>query len=498
MSNSTPNTAAAIDLGSNSFHLIVARIHDGELTVIDRIREMVRLAGGLDKQKNMTPEIQEEALNSLRKFGQRLADFPPGSVRAVGTSTLRNAKNSDEFLAQAEKALGHPIDIISGVEEARLIYLGVSQSLAVSEQNRLIMDIGGSSTELIIGQSYEPIHMESLEMGCVTLTNRFFKDGVISIQRIERARIFARTELRPHSATFRNLGWQEAVGASGSLKTIKKVLTAMGWCKTDITLEGLRKLAEAVIECGHIDKLDLLGLTDERKPVFIGGIVILIATFEALNIKSMQVSDRALREGLLHDLLGRFQNEDIRNKSISSLAKRYHADQAQAQRVTQAALYLIPQLANDWNIDKSEAIKWLGWAADIHEIGIDIAHNRHHHHAAYIIEHSDMAGFSQQEQRLLAAIVRSHRRKPPIKLYKELPKRLSKIAKQFSIILRLAVILNRNRSANALPGLSIDVKDKNIHLSFPPGWLEKHALTCADLEAEVEYLSNTAYSLSFE
>lgn len=498
MPNSTPDIAAAIDFGSNSFHLIVARIHNGELTIIDRIREMVRLADGLDEKRNITPEVEEAALTAMAKFGQRLADFPAGSVRAVGTSTLRNASNSSAFLAKAEKALGHPIDIIAGVEEARLIYLGVSQSLAVNDQNRLIMDIGGSSTELIIGHGYEPIHMESLEMGCVTMTKRFFGDGIIDSQRIERARIFARIELRPHAATFRHLGWQEAVGASGTLKAVKKVVTAAGWSNTDITLEGLRKLTEVMIESGSIDKLDMLGLTEERRPVFVGGVIILLATFEALNIESMQVSERALREGLLHDLLGRFQNEDIRNKSVASLAKRYHADPDQSQRVMQAALYLIPQLDKAWQLDKGDAIKWLSWAADIHEIGIDIAHSRHHHHAAYIIEHSDLAGFSQQEQSLLAAIVRSHRRKPPTKLYKELPKRLSKIAKQYSIILRLAVILNRNRSASNLPGLSVEAKDKDIHLSFPAGWLEKHALTRADLEAEVDYLDCVSYCLSFE
>jgi len=498
MPHTTPEIAAAIDFGSNSFHLIVARIKDGELTVIDRIRELVRLASGLDSEGNMTPEIQEEALNAMRKFGQRLADFPPGSVRAVGTSTLRNACNSEHFLLEAEKALGHPIDIISGVEEARLIYLGVSQSLAVSEQNRLIMDIGGSSTELIIGQSYQPIHMESLEMGCVTMTKRFFGDGIIDAQRVERARIFARTELRPHAFTFRRLSWQEAVGASGSVKSVMKVLSAMGWTNGDITLEALYNLTNRMIENGSIEKLDLLGLSEERRPVFIGGVIILLATFEALKIGAMQVSDRALREGLLHDLLGRFQNEDIRDKSISNLAKRYHVDPEQAQHVTDAILHIVPQLASAWKLDTDDAIQWLSWAAAIHEIGLDIAHSRHHQHAGYIIEHADLAGFSQQEQQLLAAVVRSHRRKLPTKLYKALPKRHSKIIRQYAIILRLAVILNRNRSVGTLPDFSIVAKEKTLNLTFPSGWLEEHALTRADLEAEIDYLANASYKLAFE
>jgi exopolyphosphatase/guanosine-5'-triphosphate,3'-diphosphate pyrophosphatase len=492
---STPNIAAALDLGSNSFHMIVARIEEGQLAVIDRLRDAIRLADGIDSDGNITPETMTAAVSCLERFGQRLADFPPGSVRAVGTNTLRNCGNSEEFLNKAEAALGHPIDIIAGVEEARLIYLGVSQSLAINDQNRLVMDIGGSSTELIIGHGYTPEYMESMEMGCVSVSRRFFPDGVVTPKRIDKARIFCLTELEPHISNFLGLGWQEAIGASGTIRSVQKVITAAGWSTGDITKDCLKEILDAFIDAGEIDLVKLDGLTDERRPVFIGGVIIMLATFEALGIKSMAVSDRALREGLLHDMLERFLDHDVRDQSIAHLAKRYHADKAQAERVKQTALALLPTVAQQWKLDIDEAENWLEWAAELHEIGLDIAHSRHHHHAAYIIEHSDLAGFSQQEQLLLATLVRSHRRKLPLKLYKELPKRISKPVKRLAAILRLAIILNRNRNDTALPPLKLDVNEKTLQLEFPPDWLAQHPLTLADLEAEAAYLNSAGFTL---
>lgn len=467
------------------------------MAVIDRIRDSIRLASGIDADNNIDQATQEQALECLRKFGQRLADFPPGSVRAVGTNTLRNANNSADFLAQAEEALGHPIDIISGVEEARLIYLGVAHSLAVANQRRLVMDIGGGSTELIIGNDNGPVYMESMEMGCVTTTRMFFSDGNITSKRIDKARIFALTELEPHISTFRRLGWDQAIGASGTIRAVSKVLSAAGWSGDTITLDGLNKLIQQLAGFDSIEKIKLDGLAEERVPVFIGGAIVLLATFEALGIKEMEVSDRALREGLLHDLIGRLRDHDVRDSSITHLAQRYHADPDQAQRVKHTALFALQQVAADWGLDDEEVGHWLGWAAELHEIGLDIAHNRHHHHAAYIIEHSDLAGFSQQEQRLLAAIVRSQRRKLPLKLYKELPKRISKPVKRLSAILRLAIILHRGRSETPLPDFQLKVSNKtNLELCLDHHWLRQHPLTQADLEAEKGYLAAASLELS--
>jgi len=476
--------------------MIVARIQNGQLAVMDRIRESVRLGSGIDANNIITEETQTRALECLKKFGQRLANFPPGSVRAVGTNTLRNASNSEVFLSRAEEALGHPIDIIAGVEEARLIYLGVAHSKTVADQQRLVMDIGGGSTELIIGNDAGPIFMESLEMGCVSISKRFFGNGKISPLKLAKARTFALTELEPHVRKFKKRGWDQAIGASGTIRAVIKVISAAGWNSDYITLEGLQKLITALAAFEHIDQIKLDALSDERAPIFIGGVIILLATFEALDIKQMEVSDRALREGLLHDLLGRLKDEDIRDASIQHLAERYHTDQAQAQRVKQTSHYILKQLVDDWALSYTEAEEWLGWAADLHEIGLDIAHHRHHQHAAYIIEHSDLAGYSQQEQRLLAALVLSHRRKLPIKLYKELPKRISKPVKQLAVILRLAVILHRSRSDAVLPNFKIKLGDDSIDLRLKPEWLEQHPLTLADLEEEKSYLNSAGLTLN--
>jgi exopolyphosphatase/guanosine-5'-triphosphate,3'-diphosphate pyrophosphatase len=487
--------AAAIDLGSNSFHMIVARIQNGQPVIIDRIREMVRLADGMDHDGTLLPLPQKRALECLKRFGQRLAGFPAGSVRVVGTNTLRSAINADDFLADAERALGHPIDIISGVEEARLIYVGAAHSLAANEQQRLIMDIGGSSTELIIGTGHDPRYMESLEMGCVTVTQDYFPDGNITAKRIEKAWIFAQTELEPHVGTFRRFGWQEAIGTSGTIRAVKKVITTAGWTGGKITPEALRKLLSALAEKEKIANIKLEGLSAERAPVFIGGVIVLLATFEALEIQAMAVSDGALREGLLYDLVGRIQDEDIRSRSVAHLAQRYHADATQAGLVAKTSLHALNLVAVNWSLDQEEASNWLTWAAQLHEIGMDIAHSRHHHHAAYITEHSDMAGFSQQEQRLLAALVRSHRRKLPLKLYKELPKRIGKLVPKLAVLLRLGVILNRSRGTNASCDFTLQVDDKHVKLKFPAGWLKQQPLTRADLELEAEYLYAAGFVL---
>jgi exopolyphosphatase/guanosine-5'-triphosphate,3'-diphosphate pyrophosphatase len=487
--------AAAIDLGSNSFHMIVARLQNGQPVIFDRLREMVRLADGMDHDGNLLPLPQQRALECLRRFGQRIAGFPAGSVRVVGTNTLRSARNAEAFLAEAERALGHSIDIISGVEEARLIYIGAAHGLAAGEQQRLVVDIGGSSTELIVGAGREPRYMESLEMGCVTVTQDYFPDGNITARRVEKAWLYAQTELEPHVDTFLRFGWQEAVGTSGTIRAVKKVITTAGWTGGRISEEALRRLVTTLAERERIDNLGLEGLSAERAPVFLGGVIILLAVFEALKIQSMAVSEGALREGLLYELVGRLQDEDVRSRSVAHLARRYHADAAQGERVAATALHALNQVADKWSLDREEAGNWLNWAAQLHEIGLDIAHSRHHHHAAYVIEHCDLAGFSQQEQRLLAALVRSHRRKLPLKLYKELPKRIGKLVPRLSVLLRLGVILNRSRAAGPACDFTVQVDDKHIKLKFPAGWLKQRPLTHADLEAEAAYLRAAGFVL---
>ncbi len=493
-----PDFVAALDLGSNSFHMIVARLQEGQLHIVDRMREMVRLADGLDENHSIRPAVQQVALDCLHRFGQRIKELPHGAVRAVGTNTLRNASNSMEFLAQAEQALGHPIDIIAGIEEARLIYLGVSHSLATTPQKRLVMDIGGSSTELIVGESFSPDYMESMEMGCVTLTQRFFGDGKISSGNIKKALLHARLELEPHLNNYRKWGWQQAIGASGTIRAVRSVVVKADWCKGGITLSALKKLVETLEESGKIENIKLDGLSTERASVFVGGVIILLAIFEALGIDEMSVSDGALREGLLYDLLGRLQHEDVRSQSVEHLTRRYHLDRAHAERVRLTAQYCFRQAALPWGFDDEDENQWLNWAATLHETGLAIAHSSHHQHAAYILAHSDIPGFTQQEQRILATLVRSHRRKFPAKSFKELPKQWQRHAKELAILLRLACILNRSRSTTPLPAFTLIASDHQLHLQFPENWLSERPLTHADLDEEKDHLEAIDYQLSFE
>lgn len=492
-----PETAAAVDLGSNSFHLVVAQVIGGELRVVDRLRESVRLAAGLDDNNELCPKAQHRALECLRRFGQRLRGMPVDRVRIVGTNTLRKARNSSEFLGQASDAIGHPIEVISGLEEARLIYLGVSHSLPESTGHHLVVDIGGGSTELIIGKRFESIFRESLYMGCVSYSRQYFPNGVITAERMRRALIAARLELKPVAAAYRRLGWSDAIGASGTVKSAGEVIRQMGWSDSGITLATLQRLRDALITTGRSDRLDLRGLKEERKEVLPGGVAVLIATFEALGIEHMQVSDWALREGLLYDLVGRIRHEDVRERTIASLSERYQVDLGQARRVTDAALACLRQVADVWRLHDEEAHNLLTWAGQLHEIGLTISHSQHHKHAGYLIENSDMPGFSREDQSLLAAIVRGYRRKFPTAVFKSLPKVRQQRAQCLAILLRIAATLYRGRTDEPLPYIELTPGERALQLKFPAGWLDENPLTRADLEGEAEFLLEAKFKLGF-
>ena len=488
---------AAVDLGSNSFHLLVASHRNGSLTVVDRLVEMVRLGAGLDAQNNLTPEAQIRALECLERFGQRLRNLPPCSVRAVGTNTFRMAQNAQPFLHRAEHALGHQIEIVSGIEEARLIYQGVARSLAPDGTRRLVMDIGGGSTEFIIGVDQEPLHKESFRMGCVSMSLRHFPGGKISAKRFKRAVIAAQRELEPIELAFRRGQWSEAVGASGSLRAIQKIILAAGWSKEGISSTGLERLAEGMIAAGDVAKLQFPELNPERAPVLPGGVVIVYAAFKILGIELMKVADGALREGLLYDLVGRLHHTDIRSTTVDTLATRYHVDREHADRVRQSAREFAQQALAKETVDLATVEQWLGWAAELHEIGFDIAHSAYHKHGAYIVENADLPGFSQQEQKLLATLVRAHRRKFPIKLFRELAHPWDELAPRIAIALRLGVLLNRSRHPAPLPAIELQLHDGQVTLRFPDGWLADHPLTMADLEQEAEVLQVAGLALRF-
>lgn len=498
MQKKPPEFVAAVDLGSNSFHMIVCSLKDGKLQTVDRLREMVRLASGLDKDNILDENTQQRALSCLERFGQRIRNLPPGSVRIVGTNTLRTAKNIQPFLINAEKALNHPIHIVSGIEEARLIYTGVACSLGSNANLRLVMDIGGGSTEYIIGSGNTPKEKESLHMGCVTISNTFFKGGKLSKSAWSQALLAAEQELEPIELRFQRKKWDEAIGASGSLRAIARVLKAVNWSNNSITREGLEQLVTHMSRCNHVNELNLPELDPERLPVFPGGVAIAYATFKTLGIEQMTVSDGALREGLIQDLLGRIYDHDIRSATAQTVAERYHTDKSQALRVKQTIRYILDQLSDEsYSFNNENSEQFLTWAADLHEIGRDIAHSAYHKHSAYIIENGDLAGFSKQDQILLSAIIRSHRRKFPPSRFYDLPAPWNTHAPYLTIILRLAVLLHRNRHEEELPDFKISLAQSKITLAFPNGWLSQSPLTHADLIQEADYIKAAGFALTY-
>mgnify|MGYP000193822043 CR=1 FL=1 len=498
MTNEFPSSVAAIDLGSNSFHMIVCKLENGKLRTLDKLKEMVRLASGLDNEKNLNAETQSRALDCLERFGQRIENFPAGSVRIVGTNTLRTAKNSQEFIAKAEKALGHPIDIIAGIEEARLIYQGVANSLGSNADYRFVMDIGGGSTEYIIGIDDIAHTKESLHMGCVTVSNLFFPKGVISKKAFKKAVLYSQQKLEPHHQAFNSQRWDEAIGASGSIRCIHKVLIASQWSNNGITQKGLEKLVKHITDCKHIDDLNLPELSEERLPVFLGGVAVLYATFLKLNIDQMTVSDGALREGLVHDLLGRIYNHDIRSKTVEMLAEHYLTDKEHSDRIKQTVHNILNQLQNNCCYrDKKEITQILDWAVSLHGIGRNIAHSQYHKHSAYVIENGDLAGFSRQDQNLLATLVQTHRKKFSLSRFKKLPKPWNQDAQMLTIILRLAILIHRNRHTQNTPEFTISINSTSINISFADGWLNSAPLTQTDLEIEASYLKAADYTFSY-
>lgn len=492
-----PELVAAIDLGSNSFHMIVVRLHDGDIQVVDRLRELVRLSAGLDDNKQIAADAQTRGIECLQRFSQRLQGLPASCVRTVGTNTLRSANNAQEFIRQAEQALGYPIEIIAGMEEARLIYLGVAHNIAAAASRRLVIDIGGGSTEVIIGEGFSPMCMESLYMGCVSMTQRFFPNGHITGEAMKKAEIAARVELEPIVAIFKHVGWNTAIGASGTVRSIEKTVCESGWSKHGISRSGLKKLVKSISAVQHVSELNIKGLTAERAPVFPGGVAILYGLFKALGIEHMEVSDGALREGLLHDLLGRIHHEDVRGRSVLNLAKRYHVDMQQASRIEHTMRYCIDQIADAWQLDNYESTQWLSWAAQLHEIGLNVAHSHYHKHGAYIIENADLSGFTREEQSLLALLIHAHRRKLPLTLIKALPKQKSQLMMQLTFIFRLCVLLHRSRTSKPLPKFTLRATKNSLALQFPEQWLERHPLTQADLEQEAAWLRAMEFELTF-
>lgn len=486
---------AAIDLGSNSFHMVLAKTEQQEIRILERIGEKVQLAAGITEDLKLQEDAIKRGLDCLRRFAQLIHGLPDGAVRIVGTSSLRVAHNRENFISRAEAILGHPVEVVSGHEEARLIYLGVSHTLANTPGKRLVVDIGGGSTECIIGQFFESQLRGSVQMGCVAYTRRFFNEGKITQNHYKKAYTAARLELMELEHALTRLGWQDCVGSSGTIRSIGHALAAAEITNGEVTPQGIAWLKAKVLKFKHVDDIDIAGVKPERSAILPAGLAILEAIFDALAIQSMSLSEGALREGVLYDLLGRYSQEDVRERSIKGLMERSHVDVDQALRVEQQALNLLAQVKTDWQLEDEWLEEMLSWAARVHEVGLDIAHYHYHKHGAYLVEHSDLAGFSRQDQQMMALLVRGHRRNIPIERFKELGEDGEQLLK-LCVLLRLAILLRHIRGPVELPTPKVKVKGRNISVSFPNKWLKEHSLTAADFKKEAEWLQRIDFILT--
>lgn len=486
---------AALDLGSNSFHIVIGRVHQDEIRVLDKLSEKVMLAGGLTQDNRLDQAAMERGLDCLQRFAQRLVNFDLEQVRVVATNALRVARNRSEFIRRAEAILGRPVELISGREEARLIYLGVAHTVSDDMGRRLVIDIGGGSTEFIIGERFESMALESLHMGCVSYGRRFFPGGKITAEGFSRAITAARSEIELLEAKYKELGWDNAVGASGTVRSIEQVLIAEGMSQEGIHLQGLLTLVEQLIAAGSDEAIPFEYLKPKRRAVFAPGLAILTAIFQQMGVTHMVYSDGALREGVLYDQMGRFRHEDVRDRTIRAMGLRYHADDLQAQRVADTALKMFDSLCASWGIDDHVYREVLSRAAQIHEIGLAISHSQFHKHGAYIITHSDLSGFSRQQQQAMASLVRCHRRKISPQVFDELTEPWRDPCLKMTLLLRISVLLHHNRSEDPLPPFKIDASANHLALSFSADWLQQHPLTRSNFEDETIYLEAVGFSL---
>lgn len=480
---------AAVDLGSNSFRMLVAQVvktpSGTQLRPIDTLRESVRLAAGLTDNKLLGNDAYQRGITAIRRFGERIRGFDPANVRAVATNTLRVAKNASHFIREAEEALGFPIEVIAGVEEARLIYIGAAHEVPAVQGNRLVVDIGGGSTELIIGKGYEPRLMESLYIGCVSHSLRFFPKGNIDSHAFKEAELAARREIQVISESYLKAGWKQVIGSSGTARALAELISENNFNgQVDgsdglITRDGLRAMKKHLLKYEHINQVELQGLKDDRRSVWPGGLAIMIAVFDELGIESMEVTDAALRIGVLYDLLGRSQHEDMRFVTVEQFMQRYAVDREQAKRVGNLAAEFLAQLPKPEEESRADNIALLQWAANLHEIGLSISHNGYHKHSAYIAGNADMPGFSKNDQARLAALLIGHTGK------------LGKLANNASFsdwrmlfCMRLAQVLCRGRSDVNLPKVKVSEHNGDYLVSFSKDWAKEHPLTEFSLQKE--------------
>ncbi|MFM4843929.1 exopolyphosphatase [Aeromonas caviae] len=488
---------AAVDLGSNSFHMVIARLTEGRMQIIDRIKERVRLAEGMDEQRRMSPEAMALGLDCLALFAERLTNIKPDQIRIAGTYTLRRASNARDFVREAAKVLNHPIEIISGQEEARLIYQGVAHTQHIEGQV-LVVDIGGGSTELIIGEGFEHKALTSRKMGCVSFTQSFFGNGKLGEKAFNAAVLEAQHQLAPIINQYRKLGWQSCLGSSGSIRTVRDVLQGEEWTDGAITLAGLERLKEEMLKHKRVDQLKLAGLTEERQGVFAAAVAILLGLFTSLPIERMEYSDGALREGLLYEFEERLQHHDIRERTALALSTHYRIDKRQATRVERSVLSLFDALSGPWEMPEEPYRAILGWAARLHEIGLAINYSGIHKHSAYILQNTDLPGFNQDDQALLAALVRFHRKGLKLSELPALPNHDEQTVLRCIRILRLAVAAHHRRQDNLLPEWNVQAAGDQLVVTLPLDWCDENKLLMQNLEKEHRYCHEQGWPLLFQ
>lgn len=477
-------TYAAIDLGSNSFHMVVAEPEGDSIRIVDSLRVSVRLGSGLDDKKRLTKDTLDRGLDTLKLFAERLREVPLKQFRVVGTNTLRRAKNADDFVQQAREILGKNVEIISGREEARLIYAAVAHTHPDPEHKRLVCDIGGGSTELIVGHGLKPLLMESVNMGCISVMNEFFGEQQPTEKLFDKAITYAELELEPLKQAYQNSEWSTAIGCSGTIKATGEVLAELGITDGVITRKGLKVLRRRIIDAGSVQALNLSCISQERSQVIVGGIAVLSAVLRSMKINTMLVSQVALREGIIFAMLGKREHTDIQQETLSTLNWRFSIDEAQAKRVEATAMQLFSQVKEDWQLEEDSDADLLCWAARLHEIGMGVAHSQYHKHGAYIVQHCDLFGFSKAEQNALSMMIRYHRRKIELDAYSGLPEQERSRLLKLTALLRLAALLHRGRHDDDLSRISLGVKGKELTFSLQTDWIEELPLTHAALESE--------------
>ena len=486
---------AAIDLGSNSFHLIIAKIEHGEMRPVEARAEKVQLGAGL-KDGVLSQEAIDRGLNCLSRFAQLLGSVGPERVRVVGTHALRRAKNRRAFTGPAKRILGTRVDVIYGLEEARLVYLGVAHSLADDAQSRLVVDIGGGSTECIIGQRFEPQSMESLQMGCVSFGHAFFPGGRISQGAYRKAYETARSLLYPVRHRFHAKCWEECVGSSGTLQAVETLLSQNGWGDGGINRRGLATLEKRLLKFDTMDDIQIDGLATARRNVILPGVAIASAVFDELGVKHMRISKGALREGVIYDLMGRLRHEDVRERTVNALIQRYAVDTDTADIVERRAHILYETTRAAWQLTPYD---WelLHWLARTHEIGMAIAHKHFNRHSAYLLRNADLPGFSQEEQELLAVLALGQRGKlTPESFADVLDSDLQRVLSLLTII-RLASCFKYVEKLEQLPDFTVLASEKSLSLAFPARWLRDHPLTARELEMEQAVLGKAGMKLKF-